>query len=141
MLRRPESAPRCPHCGYNLHGLPRLRCPECGWAPSEPEDISHARWLADDNAADRAAVRNEWIAAIVGTVFIVAGIAMTALALWQSPGNGVLGNYYPMRDFWGGLVLTGGYLIYKWRIGESMHRILLIVGSLWLAYGLLMSLA
>lgn len=31
---RPERA--CPHCGYDLQGLPHNRCPECGTTPSQP---------------------------------------------------------------------------------------------------------
>ena len=120
MSRRPESAPRCPHCGYILHGPPRLRCPECGWAPRDADEVSHARSLADDNAINRAAVRKEWIAAVAGLVFLVAGVAMAALALWQSPGTGVIGNYFPIRNFWVSLFITAGYLIYRSRIGEPM---------------------
>ena len=33
-----EGAARCPTCGYNLHGLREVRCPECGWA-STVDDI------------------------------------------------------------------------------------------------------
>lgn len=33
---RRRAEPRCPFCGYLLHGLPTRRCPECG----RPFDVS-----------------------------------------------------------------------------------------------------
>lgn len=30
---RSRGQPRCPRCWYSLHGLPELRCPECGCRP------------------------------------------------------------------------------------------------------------
>lgn len=51
----PGNAPHCPQCDYNLFGLEKLRCPECGF---ELDDVAlvRGRRLANDPTANRRIV-------------------------------------------------------------------------------------
>jgi predicted RNA-binding Zn-ribbon protein involved in translation (DUF1610 family) len=58
---------RCPHCGYNLHGLstaPAAVCPECGCAWLIDDD-AYARQLAATAPQTPAAARQRTIAAML----------------------------------------------------------------------------
>ncbi len=129
--RTPESAPHCPRCGYNLFGLEELRCPECGHKIETDDEHEKARWLADDSAADRAALRNQKLALIVGLALAAVGIglAMSGIAHLSRP------YFINQRVILAGAVISVGYLCYRWQIGEPMHRVTLAIGLAWIVLG------
>ncbi len=137
--QQPESAPHCPRCGHNLFGSPELRCPECGHVIADAEELTEARWLADDNRENRRAVRNQWLMAVVGALLIGYGVTITILSVDWSNRRPLWGlawtRYTPIY-----IAATAGYLIYRRCIGEPMYRVLLILGVAWLVGGTLMSL-
>jgi ribosomal protein L34E len=138
-IRRPQSAPRCPKCGYSLFGLPKLRCPECGHVIQGTDDSERARWLADDNAENRAAVRREWILAGLGVGLMLAGLAFTITAALADSRSSMLptAGVYSWRWILVGAASTAGYLAYRRSIGEPMFRALFVLGLVWLTGGLL----
>jgi hypothetical protein len=131
----PESAPHCPQCGYNLFGLKNLRCPECGHQIADSEDLSRARWLSDNNAANRATFRKDCIIAGLGVVLMITGdgLCLARLPWWDIQS---FGYYARVRRLGLGIVLTAGYLCYRALIGGPVHRALLVLGLVWLGYGL-----
>lgn len=82
----PESAPVCLGCGYNLHGLPRLRCPECGREIETGDELAAARWRAPGNEADRAAHQQETWVNRLGWVLILSGFVLNGVGVMSSHG-------------------------------------------------------
>lgn len=80
-------SPRCPVCGYDLHGLPAdHRCPECGFAYTE-EAI---RSLAVDEAERRAAACRFAVEVCAWAVAIVIALALSACLFEHFPQRGYL---------------------------------------------------
>ena len=74
--------PACPHCGYDLHGIPEIRCPECGFG----FDKAALRDLAEMAeycrlAAARTVVVRTALALVLGMPFLcrVGGLHGSAL--------------------------------------------------------------
>lgn len=123
-MKDPESAPRCPNCGYNLYGLPGLICPECGKTAS----LEEARWASDVNKSDRQAMLAERLAVAIGWALFLAGLAFYVLHLsTQSGFNG----YFFLRIGGGALVITLVILYALKTEDEPYGMPLLIIGSLW----------
>lgn len=123
----PDSSPRCPNCGYNLHGLPDLRCPECGQVAS----LDAARWASDAHRSDRQAILAERLGSIIGWGMLFTGVVFYVLHLRRQ--EGFEGNFV-LRAGGGALVLTLA-ILYGLRAedeNESRHWPLLVLGGLWL---------
>lgn len=120
----PDLAPRCPECGYNLHGNPDLRCPECGHRASRID----ALWASNASRLDRSAVLAERIAGITGWALLAIGVLFWILELRR--GTGFSGLFYLRAGGWA-LVATWAILYALREEGEPRGMPLLIIGALW----------
>jgi hypothetical protein len=117
--------------------LRELRCPECGHLIKDADDLKRARSVAGDHAEDRAAIRRQWIMACVGALSMLGGIAFGVGAPLASgsaggpPTSGLVG----FRGTYPAAVISAAYIVYRRSIGEPVYRALLVLGLLWLAYG------
>ncbi len=132
MVNDPDAAPHCTSCGYNLHGLPRLRCPECGKEIETYWELEQARWLASRNAPDRQTVLAERFAGALGAVLLIAGVSLCITHLRNVRS---FGGFAFFRAVGVGLVLTLACLYWKTAIKKPLFPTLLILGSIWFVIG------
>lgn len=121
--RSPESAPRCPRCGYLLFGATDWRCPECGYRMETDDEVNRAWELSDDNRENRHAVLAEWLAAILGGVMLLSAVVLFAVERCL--------RLIPL------LILTLAALNHRWRMREPMYGLLLALGAIWFVIGAL----
>jgi hypothetical protein len=122
---------RCPKCAINLaiDDQHAQRCRHCGATFNLLELEARIREL---ERQDKAAVRNEHaerIGAWVGVGMIVAGMGLILLSE---------GSFGYFLSGWGikGIFASGlaiGYFYYR---EEPLHQVLLVLGTLWLAWGI-----
>ncbi|HKQ49183.1 MAG TPA: hypothetical protein VJZ71_14020 [Phycisphaerae bacterium] len=125
--RDPDLAPRCPECGYYLHGIADLRCPECGHRASFDE----AHWASDASRMDRSAVLAERIAGVIGWVLLTVGVVFWILELRHRS------DFRGFSFFRAGglaLVVTWAILSEYREVGEPRGMALLIIGALWFVF-------
>ena len=84
----------CPNCGYDLHGIPQVRCPECGFG----FDHAALRSLADSAdwvrlAAARAVIVRASIAAALWMPLVVAKIGGSGFVLFVVTAAAYLSAY------------------------------------------------
>ena len=97
--------PACPQCGYDLHGIPEIRCPECGFRFDKAalrglaEEAEHCRLTAARTVVVRTALAlvlgMPFLCAIAGlrgsVLLVVLGIAyLAAFAVWGAGRTGRL---------------------------------------------------
>lgn len=120
----PQSAPRCPQCGYLLFGLQTPVCPECGLEVTG-EELLAARWLADSNADNRAATARERFLLHAGVALCVAGPATVLLSA------GYRRITHPCLVFFVAAVLAFWALLFRTLFGWPMYVVMLPLGVLW----------
>lgn len=128
-----DRSPRCPACGYNLHGLPSLRCPECGHEIQTDAEHAYAKWISPANAADRRQILMDRIVIAAGLACFIAGVVLTIDSLK------LLSSYtsnYRFRGIAGSIIVSLGILAYYYYSDEDMVRPCAIVGALWIITGL-----
>jgi hypothetical protein len=86
----------CPHCGYNVRGIPEIRCPECGFG----FDLAAIHSLATATFACRLANYRRMVR------FAALSVACSVLAAAMLPG--ILG------DIVCGTVLISAFLLHLW---------------------------
>jgi hypothetical protein len=86
----------CLSCGYDLHGLPEHRCPECGRA-FDPDDS--ATFLCSQVNGRKCLVL-----ALLGVFGMIGAIMMAALLGWAFPGQ--IRGWMALSVFAAGLVTT-----------------------------------
>ena len=123
------SLPKCPTCGYIVYKLTGSCCPECGtlihW-----QDYSAS---PDQLALDRQA-RNERRQAIAGGACLVLGIGLTVGAAWRGDWSVIVCLASPLVG------TTAAMFMRRLYLGEPLHGSLLLFGTVWLAYGVLLCL-
>jgi len=121
-----DTLPKCPECGYIIYKLPRMRCPECGNV-IRAEDVHCAPLRAELERAVRHDRWKSWIG--VGS-----GLAGAALVVWTTRGARLaFGCFFvPLTIF------TVAALACRLYLGDSLPPALLLIGTLWLAVGLLL---
>ena len=125
LIGDPEKAPHCPECGYNLYGLPQLRCPECGHRPRPGECIFTSY---NPQAIQRAAQR-EKILILIGIVLLAVGFGLTVYAGARGSAMAIVGLSAPLVCF------TVLVWLHERYCGDAMHYTLPFLGTVWLLYG------
>jgi hypothetical protein len=94
-------------------------------------------WLDKIKRERRAAefniVAGQWATLCLGMLLI--GVGMT-LVLGDAIPRRFLGAFDAWRIGLAAIIATVGYLYYRMRIAEPMSHVVLLIGSVWLAYGL-----
>jgi hypothetical protein len=118
-----DALPRCPECGYILHGLGKMRCPECGVSVRfEDINVSHARRRADEER--NVDLRKTW----VGVSMAVIGAGLFLGATWDTR--------VAIRCFSIPLVgLTVLVLIYRLVNSDPLPPAWVWIGVLWITGG------
>lgn len=121
----------CPSCGYNLHGIPELRCPECGFGFDRP---------AVEATARSEFYRDFWTcrAVIVRSVFAAALALPAVLDLLRCPSDVLpfvagagLGFACFVRQRFG---QDGAADLLDWLAGVRMSVVFALVGAILLSY-------
>lgn len=122
-----KSAPRlwCHSCGYSLT-VDEQRvgsCGQCGWVFDLGELLSRQEDLAKKERSDRRAIFAERLAAVTGAAMILTGLVLISFS----------------KVLWGaGLAALTIAAVIRQRIYEEpLHPVLLVLGCLWLFFGLL----
>lgn len=84
----PESPPHiCPICDYNLTGLKRRRCPECGELFELYEARRHGAKMHVRGRQDWMIARMNWLALVMGLVLFFGSITTGSIMLRDSKGH------------------------------------------------------
>jgi hypothetical protein len=118
-----DKLPRCPECGYALHGLTRNLCPECGTV-FRPSDVSTRPEQVALRRGDRRARRMAWS----GAALLVCGIVLAMYAFHNHVAVGGL----LLGPLIGG---TAACLLYKLANEDELHGTLLFLGICWALLG------
>lgn len=125
--------PRCPTCGYLLHGLTTPRCPECGRDFGTMAQMKRVDELAAWEEANRRAHIQQRLLALAGMLMILLGMSLALRALVASL-RGDPGLSFPMSALF--IIGTVAFILYRMLSGEPLYSTLLGLGVMWLLIAL-----
>ncbi|OWY70073.1 hypothetical protein B7486_17375 [cyanobacterium TDX16] len=96
-------------------------------------ELQLARWLAPGNKPDRARTMLNRAITFTGFLMIAAGASCCLIRLQDKEW---FGAYFLFREFTAGLVITVATLFYLRKSNESIVWASLIIGILWIFFGL-----
>lgn len=118
--------PRCPTCGYLLHGLTTPRCPECG---RDFGSIKLVDELGSWERSSRSTRIKHAVLAIPGVVMILFGIGW-GLSIRVGPIRGQPRLSYELNAMFS--LCTLGLIRYRKWSGEPLYPMLWGLGLVWL---------
>ncbi len=123
-----ETLPKCPACGYIVYGAAEMRCSECG------AELAGTDLLPDTSIrqeVDRVA-STEWRQFWIGLGLIALGAVPILIVGWMLRPLSVC-FVFPM---FGATAVT---LIFQKLAGNDLHPVMIPLGVIWVAAGLLFS--
>lgn len=121
----------CPSCGYNLHGIPEIRCPECGFGFDRPavEATARSEFSRDFWTCRAVIVRSAFAAALaLPALLYVLHCAPDVLPFAAGAGLG-LACYVRQR-----FGQDGAADLLDWLAGVRMSIVFALIGAILLTY-------